>query len=186
MERSQPTPSHQTQTTTWIKFLNQNKWWIQWAIALLGIAMTALSFYGAYQRVGLNFNTRMAERLLRQLAKPAELGIFPVVALYAARVGLKHMGQLKDLGRLLLRLLQIVHIPLATVILVASAVHGGLFALKLWKSDLHYWSGLVALAAMALVSLLGLGVIKFRKMKNMHLVTGITAFVLVLFHIVTA
>jgi hypothetical protein len=85
------------------------------------------------------------------VAKPTEVLIWLVAGLYAVRISFRYQHPFKEAVRAGLRLLQVIHIPLATVLLAASAVHSYLYIRYLWRSDFHYWSGVTGLVTTGLV-----------------------------------
>jgi hypothetical protein len=172
-----------------VTWMNKNKKWIQTAVVVLSLAMLALGLYKSISWRGyaaLWRNERAFKGMANGLSKPAELGVFALVALYAVRMFIKQQQKATDFTRTLLRFLQIIHIPLACVVLGSALVHGGAYVLYLWHSDFHYWSGVVALITMAGVGLLGLLTVRSRQSKYAHMVSGLTVFGIVLIHIWTA
>jgi hypothetical protein len=168
-----------------VHWINRHKTKIQVIVVLLGLAMLLLNWQQGHAHAnGGALSDKAWKRLLMSLSKPAEIGIFALVGLFAVRMSFKVKHGFKDLGRWLLRLLQVIHIPLASIVILAATIHGGLFVLTLWESNLHYWSGVVALICMLATGVLGLITIKGRKNKTVHLTTGLVTFALVLIHIV--
>jgi hypothetical protein len=142
-------------------------------------------FHQGYARGAWNFRSRTWERAMKGLAKPAELGIFALVALYAVRQAFRSEW-VRTRVRSLLRLLQVIHVPLGIVVFASAAIHGLLFLLYRWKSDLHAWSGVAALAMMAIAVVAGLFTIPRPARKETHLILGLTTFCISLIHIFTA
>lgn len=166
-----------------VQWINRNKSGLQVAVVVLGALLLALVFYQGYNRMGgWSFQGREGKSFLKGLAKPAELGIFALVALFAVRKLIKQPFMQK-VGRELLRFLQVVHVPLGFVVFASSAIHGWLFYRYQWQSDVGHWSGVAALALMVIAVVLGLLTMSRPGRKRVHLLLGLATFVIALIHI---
>lgn len=167
-----------------VSWVNRHKRWLQVAVVVLGILMLGLALNSGYARSGWNFDSRAWKSQLNSLAKPAEIGIFLLVGLFAVRQALRRKI-MPELGRNLFRLLQVIHVPLGLVVFASALLHGLLILFFRWKSDFHAWTGLVALAAMAIVVITGLLTIPRPARKQVHLTLGLITFTIALVHIFT-
>lgn len=165
--------------------MNRNKRLVQTVVVLLGLLMLTPTLLQLYQGGLAGLTGRNGEFIMKELSKPAEVGIYALVALFVVRNAFK-LEWVRERARALLRLLQVIHVPLGFVVVVAAAAHGLLFLIYRFKNDFHTWSGIVALAFMVVAVILGLFIINRPARKGKHLVLGLITFVLVLVHIFTA
>ncbi len=165
-----------------VAWVNRNKRLIQIAVGILGTLMLVATLSRAYVGGVLSFGGRGGEAAMKGASKPAEIGIFVLVALFALRMAFR-IPWVRERGRALLRLLQVVHVPLGLVVLAAAAVHGLLYLIYNFKNDLHTWTGIVGLALMVPVAGFGLFVIKRPARKGVHLTLGLLTFAVVCVHI---
>lgn len=166
-----------------VQWINRNKRWLQVAVVAFGALLLALVSYHGYNRMGgWNFQGRDGKNFIKGLSKPAELGIFVLVALFAVRKLFK-MPFMQKIGRELLRFLQVVHVPLGFVVFASAAVHGWLFYRYQWQGDFSHWSGVAAMALMAIAVVLGLFTMARPGRKQVHLLLGLATFVIALVHI---
>ena len=166
---------------TWI---NRNKRLVQTVVVLLGLLMALPMLMRLSTGGTASLSGRSGESIMKGLSKPAEVGIYALVALFVVRKAFK-LQWVREQARALLRLLQVIHVPLGFVVAAAAAAHGLLFLLFQFKNDFHTWSGIVALAFMTVVVIFGLFTIQRPARKGTHLVLGLITFLLVLVHIFT-
>lgn len=164
--------------------MNRNKRLVQAVVVVLGALMLLPSLYQALQTGAADLTSRSAEQLFKRLSKPAEAGIYGLVALFLVRLALKSKS-IREHTRWLFRLLQIIHIPLGFVVFASAVAHGLLFLLFQFKNDFHSWSGIVALALMAAAVAAGLFIMKRPARNQVHRLLGLVTFVAVLVHIFT-
>ncbi|MGE5672531.1 MAG: hypothetical protein ACM3XM_01415 [Mycobacterium leprae] len=131
-----------------------------------------------------------ADRAWRGMANnyavAAAIGVGALIALYFLRLSFKAQHPWKDLARWVMRLLQVIHIPLAVIMLLAALGHGYYYLFYQWRPDLRDYDGVAALIGVALASGVGLVLTRWRKSRKVHLATAIIASALVLIHILTA
>jgi putative effector of murein hydrolase LrgA (UPF0299 family) len=165
-----------------VSWLNRNKRLIQTAVVLLGLLMLLPMLYRLYAGGTAGLTGRGGESAMKQLSKPAEIGIYALVALFVVRKAFK-LQWVRERARALLRLLQVIHVPLGFIVIAAAAAHGLLFLIFQFKNDFHTWSGIVALAFMTVAVIFGLFTTKRPARKGTHLVLGLITFALVLVHL---
>jgi hypothetical protein len=165
-----------------IHWINKHKTAIQWLVLLFGVALVVMAIVPAFTNDIGNMNSRALDNLVNGVSKPAEVGLYFMVGLMAIRLAYHYMP-FKALGRLLLRTLQVIHVPLGIVILLAAMAHGILGILYRWESNLHNWAGVVALVGLTVVAVFGWVTITRRKIKVIHRALALVVFVLALVHI---
>ncbi len=162
--------------------INRHKFLLQTLIAVVGLGITALLAARMVSLFGLDLSSRSWERGLRALAKPAQLGTFALMALWAARLAVKRFpaGGL----RTFFRFLQVAHTPIGLVVGVAAVAHGLPLLLFHWEPTLSYYSGVTALTAMAVTIPLGLWTVYQRRPLTWHRWVSLAAFAAVVVHMI--
>jgi hypothetical protein len=165
-----------------VHWINKHKTAIQWLVLLLGVALVVMAIVPVFTNATGNMQSRGMRNLINGVSKPAEVGLYFMVGLLAIRLAY-HYIPFKALGRLLLRTLQIIHVPLGIVVLLAAMAHGILGILFSWESNFHNWVGVLALVGLTVVAVFGWVTITRRKTKMIHRTLGLVVFVLALVHI---
>jgi hypothetical protein len=165
-----------------IVWINRNKRLVQWLVVALGLLALGPTLYQSYASGLSGLTGREGEFTLKSLSKPAEVGIYALVTLYAVRLALKNEWVRKK-AVALFRLLQVIHVPLGWVVFAAAALHGAGFLILNWKNDINSWSGIAALSLMSITVVFGLLTMKRPGRKTVHRVLGLTTFVVVIVHI---
>lgn len=165
-----------------VVWINRNKRLLQWLVVALGLVALGPILYQIYVSGLSSLSGQFGERTLKSLSKPAEIGIYVLVALFTMRMALK-LDWVRQKARALFRFLQVIHMPLGWVVFAAAVLHGVGFLIFNWKHDGRSWSGVVALALMAIAVLFGLRTWKRPGRKTVHLVLGLITFAVALVHI---
>lgn len=165
-----------------VAWINRNKRLLQWLTAALGALALGPALYQIFANGMSTLTGREGEFTLRSLSKPAEIGIYVLVALFAVRLALKNEW-IRQQARALFRLLQVIHVPLGWVVFAAAVLHGVGFLIFDWKNNFSSWSGVAALVLMTITVGYGLPTMKRPGRKTAHLVLGLITFGVTLVHI---